>query len=41
MDSEVARALKYEASLPIKFWGECVLTAVYLINQMLSSYCLA
>lgn len=31
---EVAFALRFQAHLPIKFWGECVLTASYLINQM-------
>jgi hypothetical protein len=29
---EVARAFLFQANLPIKFWGECVLTTAYLIN---------
>lgn len=29
----VSRALLFQASLPITFWGEAVLTAAYLINR--------
>lgn len=29
----ISRALRFEANLPIEFWGECVLTAAHLINR--------
>ncbi|KAJ0790830.1 putative RNA-directed DNA polymerase [Helianthus annuus] len=31
---ETARALMFQASLPRKFWGECIQASTYLINRM-------
>ncbi|GKA30496.1 retrovirus-related pol polyprotein from transposon TNT 1-94 [Tanacetum coccineum] len=31
---DTARALRLHGNLPLKFWGECILTATYRINKM-------
>ncbi|XP_024993949.1 uncharacterized protein LOC112527496 [Cynara cardunculus var. scolymus] len=31
---DTTRALHFEANLPKRFWGECVLTAAYIINRL-------
>nr|GEV90989.1 putative ribonuclease H-like domain-containing protein [Tanacetum cinerariifolium] len=31
---ETARALRISANLPKRFWGECILTAAYVINRL-------
>ncbi|KAL1213808.1 Retrovirus-related Pol polyprotein from transposon TNT 1-94 [Cardamine amara subsp. amara] len=33
----VVRSLRFQADLPLKFWGNCVLTACYLINRTSST----
>nr|GEW60625.1 retrovirus-related Pol polyprotein from transposon TNT 1-94 [Tanacetum cinerariifolium] len=31
---ETARALRFEANISKRFWGECILTAAYIINRL-------
>lgn len=31
---EKARATRFQANIPKRFWGECILTTAYIINQL-------
>lgn len=30
----MARVIRFQGCIPIRFWGECVLANVYLINRL-------
>lgn len=31
---EIVSTLKFEANLPVRFWGDCILEATYIINRL-------
>ncbi|KAJ0085512.1 hypothetical protein Patl1_07285 [Pistacia atlantica] len=33
---DVARSLRFQAHLPLSFWGECIFTASFLVNKLLT-----
>lgn len=34
---EIARALRFQSALPCKYWGECLLTKIHIVNKLSSS----
>lgn len=33
----IARAIRFQGRIPLRFWGHCVLAAMYVINRLSSS----